>query len=613
MNDRKWCSFRTAVALVSLVVVGLACGGERGATAAPTPQQPAAVLQPAPAAPAPDPQAALLPADGTRPSPTTAVPAPKGGLATPKYGGVALLPGRGTQGNFDTMQTSIYFETHIMGAPLFGDGNLVRRCLEDVYKVCPGLAESWELNSDFTQFTFKIRDNVLWHDGKPFTAEDAKFWVELAYFGAKSGEKTRRPAWYKADFGDLQKVEALEGNRLRISLGRPASGFLLTISTPYYVIGHPKHLAQPVIERGEVTVTPQDIGFVGTGPFKFLKYEKGSIWQVRRFDKYWRKDATGRPLPYLDGMDIAFVSDPTAMDAAFRVGRLDAGSGGGGLGLTKERKAGYVKDLGDRVWFAEIPLSSAPFAMVSFNLLKPGQPWSDVRVRRAISLWVEKKDMIDAALGGFGVLAPLMNGNNPYSSPDFMSWPGFNPATRERDKAEAQRLMAEAGYPKGGFQMRYNCLGTVISYRDICQFTQAQLLGLGIDLKLEIQDFAPWTAAGQSPDYDSYQSGSTVSTPLPEAMELILTVYSVSRSAYTKHEDPKVPALFRRINEATSFDERVKLWRELERYYVLEQVLLVPLPQRNSVIPYRSYVTGLVVPAEGVMNYLDFATVWLDK
>jgi ABC-type transport system substrate-binding protein len=510
------------------------------------------------------------------------------------------------------MQTLIYYDLHQMGAPMWGDGNLVQRCLNDAYVVCPSLAESWEQSKDFTEFTFKIRSGVRWHDGTPFTVDDAKFWVDLAYYETKGGEKTRKPAWYKADFGEVKKVEVLEGSRLRITLARPNPGFLLTLAAPYYTLAHPRHLTQPRIEKGEVGVTPLDMGLVGTGPFKFLKYEKGVRFQIRRFDGYWEKDAAGRQLPYMEGMDFAIMPSPQAMDAALRVGRLDGGSPGGGFILSKERHAAYVKDLGDKVWFAEIPSASGINTSFSFNLLKPGKPWQDVRVRRALNLWIDKQASIDAVTGGFGFLTPLLNPQSPYTTPDFMKWPGWNPATREQDKAEAKRLMAEAGYPRGGFLMTYNCQ-TLRVWQDRCEFLQAQVGGLGIELKLDLLETAQWTATGLSLDYDSYQVGSVVSTPLPEATELVLSTYSVTKSAFTKHEDLKVPEYYRRLSATLSFDERVKIWREFEKYYLLDQVYLIPLAQSYAVIPYWAHVKGRVVPTEGIMNNMDFATVWLDK
>jgi ABC-type transport system substrate-binding protein len=283
-------------------------------------------------------------------------------------------------GGWDVQQAAQRFDIVNAGAPVWGVGNLVRECADNQSKACPGLAESWEVNSDFTQFTYKIRDNVLWHDGKPFTAEDAKFWLELVVFGAESGDKKRPPAFWSKDFGTVQKVEALPGNRVRVTLKEAGRVVLNTMNIPIYHVAHPRHLAEPLIKQGEVRVTPQDLGWIGTGPFKMVKYEKGSRALVQRFDRYWEKDAQGRQLPYLDGIEFALMRDPSAMHAAIRVGRMDGGTRAAGYYLTREQKAGYVKDLGDKVWFAELVGSNAIGLGANPNLLRPG-PLQDVRVR----------------------------------------------------------------------------------------------------------------------------------------------------------------------------------------------------------------------------------------
>ncbi|MEK7783956.1 MAG: ABC transporter substrate-binding protein, partial [Chloroflexota bacterium] len=100
-------------------------------------------------------------------------------------------------------------------------GNLLKPCREDVEKVCSAVAEAWEANADFTQYAFKIRDGILWHDGTPFTAEHAKFWLDLAFFGARAGDKVRAPAYFKGQMGEIKDVEALSGNRLRVTLAKP--------------------------------------------------------------------------------------------------------------------------------------------------------------------------------------------------------------------------------------------------------------------------------------------------------------------------------------------------------------------------------------------------------
>src|SRR2546428_1871395 len=240
--------------------------------------------------------------------------------AEPRRGGGMVLAQRGDPAAaWDYMATNSNDLPH-MANGIFGSTNLIKSCRDDVYKICPNLAESWQANNDFSQWTFKVRDGVTWHDGVAFSADDVKFWMDLTYFGATAGGKTRIPAINKTNLGDLKSVEVLDGNRVKVTLNRPTGPYLDVLNEPRVVPAHPKHLMESRIANGEVTIGPQDVGPIGTGPFKLESYEKGVGAKVRRYDKYWEKDAQGRQLPFLDGIDYAIVRDASAMDAAFRVG-----------------------------------------------------------------------------------------------------------------------------------------------------------------------------------------------------------------------------------------------------------------------------------------------------
>ena len=147
-----------------------------------------------------------------------------------------------------------------------GDGNLVKFCREDIYKVCPGLAESWENSDDSAVWTFKIRDNVLWHDGTPSPPRTPSGWVDLSVDGAKVGGKIRAPSGHKIKFGAPEKVEVLSGNRLQITLGESAPLYLQVLGNPRNRLLHPRHLMQPLIAQGTLDVSPKDVAVVGTGP-----------------------------------------------------------------------------------------------------------------------------------------------------------------------------------------------------------------------------------------------------------------------------------------------------------------------------------------------------------
>ncbi len=519
------------------------------------------------------------------------------------YGGRLVLANRGDPpSGFDTLRSSS-IALHEVGGALFGPGNLVMRSRGNMYAVDPYLATHWTANSGFTEWTFSIREGVFWHDGAPFTAEDVKFWLDLIAFGVRVGDKVRAPAYFAGELGDIRKVQVVGRNQVKITFGQRNPYFPEILANPRFTIAHPRHLMQPRIDRGEVSVTPLDVGLVGLGPFRLEGYERGSVVRLKRFERYWEKDSAGNRLPYLDGIDYVIMPDPFAMDVAFRTGRIDGGARGQGHYLTPERMAGYQRDLPGSVFFAEMEGGNFRLA---FNVLRPG-PWQDPRVRRAIALWIDKRAAIPAALGGKGWTAPDFGPPNIPTARYFLNWPRFDRGSLEEKRAEAKRLLAEAGHAKG-FSMGHltRALNTAPA-----EFLKDQLAGLGIDLELQILDEAEWNAARVSLDYDS-QQGRLTPSPIPEGTESVYGRYSRNPDAYAKHEDPKVDELYRKLRDALSFEQRQQRWRDLERYLFVEQTYIVPIAESIDVVPYRTWVKGLVVPTEDGHTNNDFATVWLD-
>jgi len=534
----------------------------------------------------------------------------------PKRGGVILVAQiSDPPGAFEPMRTATIHLGQV-STPMTGDGNLLKPCREDVDKICPAVAESWEANADSTQYTFKIRDHILWHDGTPFSAEHAKFWLDLAWNGARAADKVRAPAYFKGQMGEIKEVEALTGNRLRVTLqGRDpfwvATMTHLEAPNRAAAIWHPKHLMEPRIQQGDVNLTPQDTGFVGIGPYKMERYDKGSVVQLRRWEKYWDRDAKGRQLPFLDGIDFLFTPDPATMDAAFRTGRIDVGARSVGLWLNGSRYEALKNAMGDKAWFTNIEGAKHH---LSLNSARPG-PLQDARVRRAIQLWINREDYRDAIQGGpcCGDPHPGVSPVSIWPNPDWKSWPGFNPATRERDRAEAKRLLAEAGYPNG-FDLPM--LTRRPAWVDMSEWAVGELAPLGIRLTLDFVDDADRARRERDGDYfiKNFGGWTFESGVGPEQYRTRMQRHSVNPLSEMKHEDPKVEEYFRRL-EAVShdLDQRVKIWREFERYLVLEQALGIPTFTRGIVIPYRSYVKGVYVPKSGHGNNVDWSTEWLDK
>ena len=522
----------------------------------------------------------------------------------PNRGGIMRLANRGDPpASFDTLRTSS-IALHHVGGGLFGSGNLVTRCRENMYLVCPYIARTWTTNSDFTEWIFTIRDDIQWHDGQALLAEDVKFWLTLAKFGLTAENKSRAPAYFRADLGDIESIETIEGNRLKILLKKRFPHYLDSLMNPRFKIAHPKHLMKERMEAGEVSLAPLEVGLIGSGPFLLDKYNKGGTTSIRKFDNYWERDREANSLPYLDGIDFITVPDPSAMDAALRTGRIDGGARGEGHYLSLERKQGYDMDLKENVFYAE--MQGGLFRM-AFNMLKPG-PWEDVRVRRAISLYINREAAIPSALGGFGYISPTFGPSNPFTSSDFATWSKFNPAKLADNRTEASKLMKEAGY-ENGFSMGYLCRSRVAPR---CEFLHSQLAGLNIDLNIQIVDEGEWNRGRVSLDYDS-QPGAHFTPPLPEATESVFGVYSNNPDAYSKHEDKNVSKLYQSLKSASTQAQRVSIWEKIEAYIVDEQAYVVPIAGTIQVVPYLGHVKGLVIPPEDGHTHTDFATVWLNR
>lgn len=523
--------------------------------------------------------------------------------ADTRYGGTLTLANRGDPpAGFDPLRTSSIALHHVGGA-LFGAGNLVTRCRENMYFVCPYLATSWTANPAFTEWTFTIREDVKWHDGQPFTAEDVKFWFDLVFFGAESQGRTRAPAYFAHELGDATAVEVIGRSRVRVTFRERNPHFLEILANPRFKMAHPKHLMQPRIDRGDVSVSPADIGYVGLGPFRMQRYRRGSLIRLTRNEEYWERDADGNSLPYLDRIDYVIMPDAFAMDVAFRSGRLDGGARGQGHYLTQERRALYERELGDDVFFAEMEGGNFRLA---FNVLREG-PWQDPKVRRAVALWIDKRAAIPAALGGLGWTAPDLGPPNIPVPRHFVNWPKFDRDPLDVRRNKARQLLAEAGYPNG-FAMGHLVRGLNTAPGE---FLKDQLAGLGIDLRLNVVDEGEWNRARVSLDYDS-QQGRLTPSPIPEGTESVYGRYSRNPDAYAKHEDPHVDALYRRLRGALSLNQRIQIWRDIEHYLFVEQTYVIPIAESINVVAYRSHVKGLPVPTEDSHTHTDFATVWLD-
>ncbi|MBI4200504.1 MAG: ABC transporter substrate-binding protein [Chloroflexi bacterium] len=595
-------SLRLMVVVAGLFLIGLAagaCGAAEQPTATPTrPPVVAATPTTAPtAAPTTVPAVVATP---TRAA--TATPTPAG--VQPKYGGVATFAHRADPARWDIMAYSSLNLTLFIG-PIWGNGNLTKECREDNFQVCPGLATRWEPNADFTQWTFTVRDGVLWHDGTLLTAEDVKWYIDLTINGVK-GPKTRPPSLSAAYLDSVEKVEVVGTNQVRFNLKQSQGLFPTILSVRNLEIMHPRHLMQPQIDKGNVTVAPNEVGYVGMGPFKYEKWDKGSVFQVRRFDRYWEKDKQGRQLPYLDGVNYPIMTEASTIFAAFRAGRLDRTAVGTPYYTTPGQRETLNREFGDKV-----ALRTYPGFGKLMGLNARRAPFNDARVRQAVSLSLDRQSYIDAIENGDGDIVGVWTADSPYANPDYLTWPGWNQKTKEQDRKRAKELLAEAGYPNG-FKLK---IMTGTQYLNYSEWAQAQLVGLlgQGNVELDVVDWVVFLKRLCDGDF-------AVANPLDSGVdarfspEILASGYiTTNKCSYIQHDDKKVDALFVAMTRTSDQAERVRLGRELERYLSIESWLAWNIMIERRWVAYRDYVKGWPSPKSSPQSNSDYATTWLDK
>ncbi|QWG16757.1 ABC transporter substrate-binding protein [Bradyrhizobium sediminis] len=290
------------------------------------------------------------------------------------------------------------------------------------------LAESWEASPDGKTVTFKLRKGVTWHDGKPFTSADVEF--------------TAMQMWKKIlNYGStlqlfLTAVDTPDPQTAIFRYERPMPLNLLLRALPDLGYISAKHL----YESGDIRQNPTNLAPVGTGPFKFVKYERGQYVIADRNPDYWRPNA-----PYLDRIVWRVITDRAAAAAQMEAGELHYSPFSG---LTISDLARLAKDK-RFVVSTKGNEGNARTNTLEFNFRR--KELSDIRVRRAIAHAINVPFFIDNFLGDF---AKLGTGPIPSTSTDF--YPGANTPQYPYDKAKAAALLDEAGYKSGAGGTRFS-------------------------------------------------------------------------------------------------------------------------------------------------------------
>ncbi|HEU4882092.1 MAG TPA: ABC transporter substrate-binding protein [Longimicrobium sp.] len=355
------------------------------------------------------------------------------------------------------------------------------------FEPIPWLARSWEVNADTTVLTFHLRNDVFWHDGVKTTAYDVKYSYDMA-----REPKTLFPnTAFWTHYGDATVVDSFT-----IQIGmRPHADFM----DPWRSFSPvPKHILEGTAPSAMQTHPFNTRNPVGNGPFKFVEHVQGQRW-VFAANENFPKELGGRP--YADRLVYRIIPEPTTLMAELLRGNLDYY-----IAPTAEQAEQIEASPEARI----LSFPDRQFLMIGWN--EKREMFQDVRVRRALTMALDRKAIVQSVRRGYGELGnstipPIFWNHDPQAGADL-----------QFDTAGAKRLLAEAGWQdRNGDGILEDARGRPFSFtmitnqgnrerEDIAVIVQSQLRKVGIDARTQLMEWGSLLDRIQDVDKRDYDA-----------------------------------------------------------------------------------------------------------
>ncbi len=451
-------------------------------------------------------------------------------------------------------------------------------------KARPALAQSWAVAENLLTYTFHLRQGVRWHDGAPFTAADVVFSIKT--FLPETSPRAR------SIFAHVTSVQALDPYTVELKLDQPFAPLLLGLDA-YTTPIIPRHL----YEGSEYRKNPANEKPIGTGPFRFGEWQRGSYIKLVRNDDYW---AQGKP--YLDGIDFRIIPDASSRALAFELGEVDL------------IKSSDVEPF-------ELPrLAKLPGVQTASSLLQHynsivmlevnlrNAPMNDRRfreaLRRALDLDFIKNNLW---LGFANVATGPIASTSPFYDPDIQRY-DFN-------VKKAATLLDEMGLKPGpnGYRVTLRLTPPArTEYQRLAEYIAQQLAQIGIKVELVRTDMAGWSQRLGDWDFD---------LALNALDNLFDPAIGVARSYVSSniakgnpfgnidgYSNPTIDALFDKATTTVKDEERRRLYREIQRVIVAD-LPIVWLIEADFPALHKAAVGNVVTSSIGI--YDNFAETFL--
>ncbi len=463
------------------------------------------------------------------------------------------------------------------------DQSVARNTFESIV---PDLATSWSWNDDGTRLSFKLRQGVKWHDGKPFTAQDVRCTFEMLLgTGEDKLRRNPRSAWYS----NLEKV-TVEGDydvTLHVKNRQPS---LLALLASGYTPIYPCHVPSREMRRKPI----------GTGPFKFAEMRTNESIKLVKNQDYWKP---GRP--YLDGIEYTIISNRSTRMLAFASGQFD-------MTFPTDVSVPLLANIRKDAPHAQCTLRTTG---VSVNLIvnREMAPFDNPDIRRAMAMALDRQAFIDILSEGKGKMGGTMlpPPEGVWGLPPDMlkSMVGYGDVEQSRE--HARELMKKAGYgPDKRLKIKVSTRN-IATFRDPAAILIDQLRHIWIDGELEIIDTAVYYNRVFKKDYTVALNltGSAVDDPDQNLFE---NYACGSLRNYNNYCDAEMTKMFEAQSRETDQKKRQQMVWEIDRK--LQEDVAWPIIMHGVAAGcWQPHVKGVTIMVNSIYNGWRFEDVWLDK
>ena len=455
----------------------------------------------------------------------------------------------------------------------------------DKLAIVGDLAESYEQSKDGLTYTFKLRKGVKFHNGQDFTAADIKATYQRIW-QPPEGVVSARKALHAA----IASIDTPDPFTVIFKLAQVDMSLLLQFASPFNCVYSAAELAKDQQYPAKTVM--------GTGAFQFVEYVKCSHWVGKRFEQYFQPGK-----PYLDGFK-AYIVKGTAVVAGLQGGQFDAEF----RGRSPAERDQLVEAMKDNITVTEGPW------ITNINLVVNNErkPFDDVRVRQALSLAIDRWGG-SVNLGKISLIKDVSGTFRPGASwglplAELEKIPGYW-RDIEKSRAEARRLLAEAGVPNLKLKFLNRQLGQPFQPAGIYAVDQWRRVGIQAEhAELETKLYFDVLAKG---DFDVAVNNISDFADDPSAQFNTLLSKKTSAISYARHSDDKLDVLF--ADQAKEVDpvRRLKLVNEFERH-ALTQAYSFPLLWYQRIVANHKKVKGWDLQPSHFAGQ-TLVDVWLDQ